>query len=51
VWIANLRDSHIEVYRDPATDHYLTSFTVGWSGSSKPLLLPHVTVPVSALLG
>jgi Uma2 family endonuclease len=51
VWIANLRDTLIEVYRDPLADHFQTSFTVGRDGSITPLMLPHLTVPVQALLG
>jgi Uma2 family endonuclease len=51
VWIANLRDTVIEVYRDPHADHYQTSFTVGRGGSITPLMLSHLTVPVQALLG
>jgi Uma2 family endonuclease len=51
VWIANLRDTVIEVYRAPHADHYQTSFTVGRDGTITPVLLPHLTVPVQALLG
>lgn len=51
VWIANLRDTVIEVYRDPHGDHYQTLFTAGRDGSITPVMLPHLTVPVQALLG
>jgi Uma2 family endonuclease len=51
VWIANLRDRQVEVYRDPAVDRYQTAFTAARGRSITPVALPYLTVPVVEILG
>ncbi len=51
VWIVNLIARQIQVYRDPAGDHYSTA-TVHTSGETlSPVALPDVVIRVDEILG
>ena len=50
VWIVNLQDRCIEVYRDPKGRAFRTSFAVLEGRSVRPLRFPRIAVSVRALL-
>jgi Uma2 family endonuclease len=50
VWLMNLPDDRIEVYRDPSPEGYRSITLVPRDGAVTPLAFPDVTIPCSELL-
>lgn len=51
VWIVNLVDSQVEVYREPAGDRYTVTGVHGRGEALAPSALPDVAVQVEEILG
>ena len=51
VWIVNLVDRRIEVYRDPAGDRYATAFVPAAGDTLTLVALPEVALRVEEILG
>jgi Uma2 family endonuclease len=51
VWIENLRDDVLLVYRDPSSDSYRTSLSLRRGDTVSPLAFPDLTFAVSDILG
>lgn len=49
VWVVDVNEQAIRVYRDPSASGYKTSFTVAGEGSVASLVLPDVRIVVSDL--
>jgi hypothetical protein len=48
-WILNVLDGALEVYRDPAGDHYASVTSYPKDASVSMLAFPDVTIPVNSL--
>ena len=51
VWIVNLVDQRIEVYRDPGADGYHSVMITERGGALSPLAFPDVSITVEEILG
>ena len=51
MWLANLVDQRIEVYRDPSPDGYRSVVSVGPGGTVSPLAFPDIVLMVDDILG
>ncbi|MGI8553407.1 MAG: Uma2 family endonuclease [Dehalococcoidia bacterium] len=51
VWIVNLVDDRVEVYRDPTADGYRSHTVHGRGETLTPLALPDVSIRVEEILG
>ena len=50
VWIANLVDDVVEVYREPGVEGYASRFEVGLGGTLSPEALPDIVITVDDAL-
>jgi Uma2 family endonuclease len=48
-WLVDLRNQHLQIYRDPGPDGYRQMLMPDRAQSVAPLLLPDLEIPVSAL--
>ena len=51
MWLVNLVDRSIEVYRDPSPDGYRSVVSVGPGGTVSPLAFPDIVLRVDDMLG
>ena len=51
VWLVNLVEGHVVVYRDPAPDGYRTAHVARPGDEIRPLAVPDLAVPVAEIVG